>query len=134
MDEYKKPSASGKKGMSNWGGRIIPVLTLYVLRITHLICLYCCVRVPCVFHDMFTFLCYITVKHDLWMTHFVDSLRIFQALYAGNLQRVSEVDGLVARKVARGIGGIQTNCPENMVLLTLYHKGTTLGRCCSTWV
>ena len=88
------------------------------------------------FRCIFMFFCHIAVKHDLWISlddTFCWLSRIFQALYAGSLQRVSEVDELVARKVARGIGGIQT-CPENMVLLTLYHKATTLGRCCSAWV
>ena len=58
------------------------------------------------------------------------SPRAFQALYAGTSGQVSPVDEAMARKVARGTETC-AETPRNMVMFTLYHQGTMLGRSCS---
>lgn len=62
---------------------------------------------------------------------FQNSPRAFQALYAGTSGRVSPVDEAIARKVARGTETC-AETPRNMVMFTLYHQGTMLGRSCSS--
>eukprot|EP00438_Fugacium_kawagutii_P031525 Skav224978 [mRNA] locus=scaffold560:139372:144468:+ [translate_table: standard] len=58
-------------------------------------------------------------------------LRAFQALYAGALGKVSPVDAAMARKVARGVES-RAEMPQNLVMFTLYHRSSMLGRACSS--
>lgn len=97
------------------------------------VCVSFCIILPLKFHVFTSGKCKGKCDSALQRSNmcvFQNSPRAFQALYAGTSGRVSPVDEAIARKVARGTETC-AETPRNMVMFTLYHQGTMLGRSCS---